>query len=248
MKFKLEICVDSLESALNAQIAGADRVELCDNLLEGGTTPGYGTIISVRNNLSIGVNVLIRPRGSDFLYTDPEFDIMRRDIEVCGEAGADGIVLGILLRDGNIDIERTGRLIEFARPMTVTFHRAFDMCLDAVKGLEDIILTGAERVLTSGHKNYAADGAELIGSLIKQAGKRIIIMPGGGINEVNIASIAITTGANEFHLTGKKVVDSEMEFRRTGISMGGVSGIAEFSRKVADTEKIINIINILNLI
>jgi copper homeostasis protein len=248
MKFKLEICVDSLESAINAQIAGADRIELCDNLMEGGTTPGYGTITSVRNNLSIGVNVLIRPRGSDFLYSDTEFGIMRRDIEACGEAGADGIVLGILLPDGNIDIERTRRLIEFAWPMTVTFHRAFDMCFDPVKGLEDIILTGAERVLTSGHKNYAADGAELIGILIKQANNRIIIMPGGGINETNIASIARATGAHEFHLTGKKIVDSEMIFRKSGISMGGLSGIAEFSRKVADTEKISNIINILNLI
>jgi copper homeostasis protein len=248
MKFKLEICVDSLESAINAQIAGADRIELCDNLMEGGTTPGYGTIISVRNNLSIGVNVLIRPRGSDFLYTDPEFDIMRRDIEACGEAGADGIVFGILLRNGNIDIERTGRLIEFAWPMTVTFHRAFDMCSDPVKGLEDIILTGAERVLTSGHKNYAADGAELIENLIKQANNRIIIMSGGGINETNIAMIARVTGAHEFHISGKKVVDSEMIFRKSGISMGGVSGMAEFSRKVADIEKIANIINILKLI
>ena len=248
MKFKLEICVDSLESAINAQIAGADRIELCDNLMEGGTTPGYGTIISVRNNLSIGVNVLIRPRGSDFLYTDPEFDIMRRDIEACGEAGADGIVFGILLRNGNIDIERTGRLIEFAWPMTVTFHRAFDMCSDPVKGLEDIILTGAERVLTSGQKNDAAEGAELIESLVKQANSRITIIPGGGITETNIASIARITGAHEFHLTGRKVIDSEMLYRKSGISMGEVSGKDEFSRKVADPDKIINIINILNLI
>lgn len=248
MNFKLEICVDSLESAINAQIAGAGRIELCTNLMEGGTTPGYGTIISVRNNLSIGVNVLIRPRGSDFFYTDPEFDIMRRDIEVCGEAGADGIVLGILLADGNIDIERTGKLIEIASPMTITFHRAFDMCLDPVRGLEDIIATGAERVLTSGHRNYASDGAELIERLIKQANNRIIIMPGGGINETNIAAIARSTGAHEFHLTGKKLIDSEMVFRKTGISMGGIPGIDEYSRKVADTEKITNIINILNLI
>ena len=176
MKFKLEICVDSLESAIVAQTAGADRVELCNNLIEGGTTPGYGTIISVRNNLTIGMNVIIRPRGSDFLYTDPEFDIMRRDIEACGEAGADGIVIGILRNDGNIDIERTSRLIEFARPMEVTFHRAFDMCLDPVKGLEDIILTGAERVLTSGQMNSAFEGADIIRNLVKQADNRIIIM------------------------------------------------------------------------
>lgn len=248
MNFNLEICVDSLESAINAQIAGADRVELCDNLTEGGTTPGYGTIVTVRNNLNIELNVIIRPRGSDFLYTDTEFDIMRRDIEVCGEAGADGVVVGILLPDGNIDVERTARLIEFARPMNVTFHRAFDMCINPVRGLEDIISTGAERVLTSGQKNSAEDGVELIECLIKKADKRIIIMPGGGINELNIAKIARTTGASEFHLSGRKVIDGEMVFRKLGISMGGVTGISEFSRKVADRELIKSIINILNLI
>lgn len=248
MKFKLEVCVDSLESAINAQIAGADRVELCDNLMEGGTTPGYGTIVSARNNLTIGLNVIIRPRGSDFLYTDPEFDIMRRDIETCGEAGADGVVVGILLRDGNIDVERTSRLIEVAQPMSVSFHRAFDVCQDPVKGLEDIISTGAERVLTSGQKSDAKEGSDLIKRLVKLAGNRIIIMPGGGINELNIAWIAETTGAFEFHLTGRKVIDSEMIYRKSGIYMGGMSGISEFSRKVADPEKIANIINILNLI
>jgi copper homeostasis protein len=248
VKFKLEICVDSLESAIVAQTAGADRVELCDNLIEGGTTPGYGNIISVRNNLTIGLNVIIRPRGSDFLYTDPEFDIMRRDIEACGEAGADGIVIGILLNDGNIDIERTSRLIEFARPMKVTFHRAFDMCRDPVKGLEDIILTGAERVLTSGQKNSAFEGSEIIRNLVKQADRRIIIMAGGGIDESNIASIARTTGASEFHLTGRKVIDSEMIYSKSGISIGDPLLNNGFSHKVADPEKIANIINILNLI
>jgi copper homeostasis protein len=248
VKFKLEICVDSLESAIVAQTAGADRVELCNNLIEGGTTPGYGTIISVRNNLTIGLNVIIRPRGSDFLYTDPEFDIMRRDIEACGEAGADGIVIGILRNDGNIDIEWTSRLIEFARPMEVTFHRAFDMCLDPVTGLEDILLTGAERVLTSGQMNSAFEGADIIRNLVKQADNRIIIMVGGGINESNIASIAKTTGASEFHLTGRKVIDSEMIYRKSGISIGDPHWNTGFSRKVADPEKIANIINILNLI
>ncbi|MBA4321723.1 MAG: copper homeostasis protein CutC [Odoribacter sp.] len=248
MNFKLEICVDSLESAINAQIAGADRVELCDNLMEGGTTPCYGTIVSVRNNLTIGLHILIRPRGSDFLYTDPEFDIMRRDIEICGETGADGVVFGILLRDGNIDVERTSRLIEIARPMKVTFHRAFDMCRDPVRGLEEVILSGAERVLTSGQKSSAAEGSELIKNLIRQADNRIIIMPGGGINEFNITQIAKITGAHEFHLSGRKVVESEMMYRKSGISISSQPGISEFSRRVADTEKILNIINILKLI
>ena len=121
-------------------------MELCDNLYEGGTTPSYGTIISARSNLDIGLNVIIRPRGGDFLYSDPELDIMRRDIEMCGEAGADGVVLGLLLAGGTIDVDRTAKLIEFAYPMSVTFHRAFDMCDDPVKGLEDVIATGASRL------------------------------------------------------------------------------------------------------
>ncbi len=248
MKFKLEVCVDSLESAIDAQIAGADRIELCSNLYEGGTTPSYGTIVSARNNLDIDLFVIIRPRGSDFLYTDPEFDIMRRDIDVCGEVGANGVVLGLLMQDGNIDIERTSKLIEYARPMKVTFHRAFDMCRDPLKGLEDIILTGAERILTSGQKSDASEGSALIGCLVKQADNRIIIMPGGGINDFNIRDIAQVTGASEFHLTGRKIINSEMFFRKSGILLGGSPQTEEFSRKVADPVKIAKIISTLKLL
>lgn len=245
MGLRLEICVDSVESAINAQIAGADRVELCGNLPEGGTTPGYGSIISARNNLDIGLHVIIRPRGGDFLYSDLELDIMRRDIEMCGEAGADGVVLGILYPGGTIDVDRTAKLIEFANPMQVTFHRAFDMCNDPVSGLEDVIASGVTRLLTSGQKNRAQDGMELIRELVIQAGERLIIMPGGGIDETNVALIASVTRVKEIHLTGRKTIDSGMIFRRQGLNMGGVQGIPEFSRKVADVEKITDIVNIL---
>jgi copper homeostasis protein len=248
MKFSLEICVDNVESAIDAQNAGADRVELCDNLLEGGTTPGYGTIVSARNNLNIGLNIMIRPRGGDFLYSDLEYDVMRRDIDICGECGADGIVLGILRSDGTIDVERTANLIELAHPMSATFHRAFDMCSDPLQGLEDVITTGADRLLTSGQKNSAEEGAEMIYQLIGQASGRIIIMPGSGIRESNISSIAKITGAKEFHLTGRRVIDSDMTFRQKGISMGSSQKIPEFSRKVADPDMIRSIINILKLI
>lgn len=246
MSLKLEICVDSVESAIYAQIAGADRIELCDNLLEGGTTPGFGTIVSARNNLDIRLHVIIRPRGSDFLYSDLEFDIMRRDIEMCGETGVDGIVLGILHAGGTIDVDRTAKLVEFAYPMSVTFHRAFDMCNDPVRGLEDVIAAGASRLLTSGQKNHALDGIELIRQLIIQGGERIIVMPGGGIDETNAALIASATKAKEMHLTGRKTISSAMIFKRHSIYMGGVTAIPEFSRKVADIEKIKEIINILN--
>ncbi|TAL70803.1 MAG: copper homeostasis protein CutC [Bacteroidetes bacterium] len=248
INYKLEICVDNVESAVDAQIAGAHRIELCDNLPEGGTTPGFGKIISARDNLSIALNVMIRPRGGDFLYTDLEYDIMRRDIDICGENGVDGVVFGILRSDGTIDIDRTSKLIELAHPMSVTFHRAFDMCSNPVRGLEDIIVSGAARVLTSGQKAKALDGAELIRELITQAGKRIIIMPGSGINDSNITAIAKITGAKEYHLTGRMIIESEMIFKRKGILMGCTDGIPEFSRKVADPEMIRSIINILNLI
>ena len=248
MEFKLEICVDSAISALNAQSAGADRIELCDNLGEGGTTPGYGMIISARNNLSIGIHVLIRPRGGDFLYSDTEYDIMRIDIELCGENGIDGIVTGILLPDGTIDVERTARLIEFAYPMTATFHRAFDMCADPVRGIEDVIATGASRLLTSGQQNKALDAVELIRQLVIQAGERLIVMPGGGIDETNAAQIITATKAKELHLTGRMEIDSEMIFRRQGISMGSLPGNPEFKRKIADPEKIKKIIESLKII
>jgi copper homeostasis protein len=248
MTFKLEICVDSVESAKEAQIAGADSIELCNNLIEGGTTPGYGTIFSARSNLNIGLNVIIRPRGGDFLYSNTEYDIMRREIDICSECGADGVVLGILRSDGAIDIERTAKLIELAHPMSVTFHRAFDMCSGPIQGLEDVIASGAVRLLTSGQKNKAEEGAELISQLVDQAGERIRIMPGSGISESNISWIAKATGAKEFHLTGRKIIESRMIFRKEEISMGGVPGMSEFSRKVADPEKIKKIISILRAI
>lgn len=248
MDFKLEICVDSIVSALTAQIAGADRVELCDNLHEGGTTPSFGTILSARDNLSVSLNVIIRPRGGDFLYSDSEYDIMRRDIDICGKAGVDGVVIGILRPDGRVDIDRTAKLIEIASPMSVTFHRAFDMCADPVKSLEDVISSGASRLLTSGHKNKVTEGTSLISKLVKNAGSRIIIMPGSGLDESNIESIARITGAREFHLSARKIIDSEMVFRQQGLTMGSTPGFPEFSRKVADSQKIINIINILKMI
>lgn len=247
MNCKLEICVDSIESALNAELAGASRVEYCDNLVEGGTTPSYGSIVSARHNLNIGLHVIIRPRGGDFLYSGNDYDVMRRDIEMCGECGVDGIVTGILHPGGSIDVDRTARLFEFAWPMSATFHRAFDLCNDPVQGLEDVISTGAVRLLTSGLKNSARDGIEMIRKLVIQAAGRISIMPGGGIDETNAAMIVTATKVNEIHLTGRSQVESDMIFRRQGINMG-MKGLSEFSRKVADPEKIKKIAGILKMI
>lgn len=237
MNYKLEICCDSAGSAVSAMNAGADRIELCDNLPEGGTTPSYGSILVARDKLKIGLHVLIRPRSGDFLYDESEMDIMMKDIELCRRTGVDGIVTGVLNPDGSIDTKKTSDLIKAAGNMSVTFHRAFDLCSDPVKGLEDLIKCGAHRLLTSGQQNKAADGAVLISRLIKQAGARLIIMPGSGLDEKNIGEVAKQTGALEFHLTARIEIASLMRFRREGIRMGGMS-ISEYSRKVPDPEKI----------
>jgi copper homeostasis protein len=245
MVFKLEICADSVESALIAQSSGAARVELCDNLMEGGTTPSYGTILTARQSLSIGLNVLIRPRPGDFLYSDAEFDIMKKEISFCREAGADGVVTGLLCSNGSVDIERTAELVQLAKPMEVTFHRAFDLCNDPFSGLEDIISTGAVRLLTSGQQQTAENGMDLISELVRIAGSRLIIMPGSGINEDNIGKIAKGTKAFEFHMSGRRVVQSAMIYKKENISMGGLPGYSEYVRKTADPVKIEKVLSIL---
>jgi len=241
----VEICTDSVESATVAEAAGAGRIELCSALAEGGVTPSAGLIESVRRNTGIKIHVLIRPRSGDFLYTDSEFSVMRRDVEVAGECGAHGIVTGILRSDGTVDVERTALLAEYAAPMSLTFHRAFDLCRDPNKGLEDIISTGATRILTSGQARNAIEGAPLIKNLIAAAAGRIIIMPGGGIDEYNIGLLASGTGASEYHLSGRKQRESLMTYRRKGIYMGDPRLQTEYTLKSADADRITSVIMIL---
>lgn len=241
----MEICADSVESATIAEAAGAGRLELCSALAEGGVTPSAGLIESVRRETNIRLHVLIRPRSGDFMYNDSEFSVMRRDIDTAGERGADGIVTGILRSDGTIDVERTALLAEYASPMALTFHRAFDLCRDPKKGLEDVIAAGASRVLTSGQARNAIEGASLIRSMISDAAGRIIIMPGGGIDEYNIAMLATGTGATEYHLSGRKQRESMMTFRRKGIYMGDPRLQSEYTLKSADAERISSVIMIL---
>ena len=237
-KYKLEVCVDSLESAIAAQNGGADRIELCDNLYEGGTTPSAGMIEIARKYLDIKIQVIIRPRGGDFLYSDLEFEVMKRDIEIAKELKADGIVIGILNPDASIDIKRTKELVELSRPLSVTFHRAFDMTPDPFKALEDVIKTGADRLLTSGQLNEAPQGVKLIGDLVQLAGDKIIIMPGAGINKDNIKDMINITRAREYHLTGSVGVDSKMKYRKPKVFMGGIPEIPEYERMIT-SEKII---------
>ncbi|MDA3838048.1 MAG: copper homeostasis protein CutC [Candidatus Delongbacteria bacterium] len=235
-KFKLEICLDSVESAIESEKGGADRVELCDNLIEGGTTPSYGSIKVSREKISIGLQVIIRPRGGDFCYSDIEFEVMKQDIIQYRELGVDGVVIGILKTDGTIDIERTKELIELARPMNVTFHRAFDMTVDPFVALEDIIKIGADRILTSGQQKSAIDGSSLIAELIQKAGNRIIIMPGAGLRENNVTEFIRETNASEIHLAVHRKIDSRMTFRPDHIHMGGE--MSEFESKITDAEAI----------
>lgn len=234
----VEVCVDSVESAIAAQLGGANRVELCDNLLEGGTTPSAGAIEIARKNLNIKLHVIIRPRGGDFCYSDVEFEIMKLDIEAAKEFGADGIVIGILKDDGNVDIKRTQTLIEIARPLSVTFHRAFDMTRDAFKALEDLISLGVERVLTSGQEESVIEGLDLITQLVKQANDRIIIMPGGGVNERNIKKIVEQSKVKEIHVTGFAPAESRMRYRNENVFMGGTLRPPEYTRFVTSAEKI----------
>lgn len=225
----LEVCIDSPESALASQSGGAHRVELCDNLFEGGTTPSAGCIEVVRKNIGIKLFVMIRPRGGDFLYSDPEFEIMKNDVRVAKELGADGVVFGILNADGTIDKPRMAELIQQAKPMEVTFHRAFDMTPEPFQALDDLIELQADRLLTSGQETTAFEGAGLIGELVKRSGGKISIMAGGGITERNVGKIAKIAGCSEFHLTGRGVKPSRMLYMKPGIYMGAALRKDEYS-------------------
>jgi len=216
----LEVCIDSVESAIAAERGGARRVELCSDLLEGGITPGAGMIASVRRHIGIDLYVMIRPRGGDFFYTDLEFDVMRTEIEHACNLGADGIVLGLLDQQGRVDVARSRQLIEFARPLPVTFHRAIDMTPDLSVALEDVIATGATRILTSGGAPNVQRGITEIARMVEAASGRVAIMPGGGITPENIASIAQTTGATEFHSSARTALPSPVRFRKPGMAMG----------------------------
>ena len=233
----LEVCANSYASALAAQNGGAKRVEFCDNLAEGGTTPSYGQIALAKRNLTIEIWPIIRPRGGDFLYSDMEFNLMIEDIKACGSLQCEGIVIGILNADGSIDIERCKTLIELAKPMPVAFHRAFDMSNDMEKALEDLIELGIVRVLSSGGATSAFSGMEQLAKLVKQANGRITIMPGAGINAGNIKELYTQTGATEFHASAKVFVQSKMIYRNTTAKMGSIEDEYQYELTAEDKVK-----------
>lgn len=233
----LEACVNSAVSALLAREGGADRVELCENMQEGGCTPSLGSVRYAVEHLSIPVYVMVRPRGADFLYSDEEFDIMKEDVVQIRQAGAAGVVFGILRADGTLDETRMGILAGLAGPMGITCHRAFDMTRDPVEALETLIRLGISRVLTSGQSDSALAGAPLIRELIRQAAGRIAVMPGHGIKEHNLADVIRATGASEYHLYLPHQVTTSMQFVRNDVKMGRPD-LSEYEITRIDPERI----------
>jgi copper homeostasis protein len=235
--FILEVCVDSVDSAIAAEQGGAHRVELCGSLADGGLTPSAGLIAVVRQRIAIPLHVMIRPRGADFCYSDDEFAVMQRDLVMAKQLRADGAVLGVLTLDGKIDIPRTKDLVTLAAPLTVTFHRAFDMTGDLVHSLADVKAAGAHRILTSGGKQTAAEGASTLKQLIDSANGTIGIMAASGIAEHNVTELLQRTGVREVHASLRSPLASSMRYQNHHVSMGAAHG-REYNRLVADQNKI----------
>lgn len=231
MTVKLEICLSGIDSAVAAQSGGAHRVELCDNLIEGGTTPSQGMIDLVRDKLEIDIMVMIRPRGGDFLYTDLEFEAMRRDVKLMHQHHVTGVVFGMLKPDGTIDQDRTAELIDLARPMQVTFHRAFDMTRDPHEALDTLLAAGVDRVLTSGQAPTAMQGLPLIAELQQRAGDGLIIMPAVEVTAANARHIVQTANLREIHIGSnvEEQVASRMRFQNQTVSMGDDTGLPEYT-------------------
>lgn len=212
MKYIIEIATSDFFTTQSAVEGGADRIELCANLAEGGTTPSFATIKKSREAFDVLLYPIIRPRGGDFLYTKDEFEIMLQDVQLCKQLGCDGVVIGMLKTDGGIDVARTAKLVEAAYPLGVTFHRAFDRCRDPFEALEQLIEIGCERILTSGQQPTVNEGVELIAELNKAADNRISIMPGSGVRADNVKMLAEKTGCTEFHSSLRGKIRSEMQF------------------------------------
>lgn len=244
-KYILEICTSTYAAALAASRAGADRVELCSGLGEGGLTPSAGMIREVIKLPHVRKNILIRPRGGDFLYSPEEINIMKEDVLTARDCGAHGVVFGALRADGHVDMDAMNTLMEAAEGMEVTFHRAFDMCCNPEQALEDIIKLGCRRILTSGQAPKAAMAIRRLRDLVEQAAGRIVVMPGCGVNEENARKILEETGATEIHASASSIHESKMNYRNPNVCMGN-DGTDEFSIYESDERKILNILKALN--
>ena len=246
-KFQFEVCANSVESCLAAQAGGANRVELCAGIPEGGTTPSYGEISTAREMLTTTrLHVIIRPRGGDFLYSPIEVKTMLKDIEMARQLGADGVVFGCLTANGEIDLPAMQELMKASQGLSVTFHRAFDVCCNPEKALEQIIELGCNRILTSGQQPTAEIGIPLLKELQQQASGRIILLAGCGVNEKNIARIASETGIQEFHFSARESIKSYMKYKNESVSMGGTVHIDEYERNVTTAQRVTDTIQAIN--
>lgn len=242
-KYRFEVCANSVESCLAAQAGGAARVELCAGIPEGGTTPSYGEISMARELLvTTRLHVIIRPRGGDFLYSPVEVKTMLIDIEMARQLKADGVVFGCLTADGEIDLPIMRELMKASQGLSVTFHRAFDVCFNPQKALEQLIELGCNRILTSGQQPTAEQGIPLLKELHEQASGRIILLAGCGVNEKNISRIAFETGIKEFHFSARKTIKSGMKYKNESVSMGGTVHIDEYERNVTAAQRVIDTI------
>lgn len=216
----LECCVDSVESAIEAEKGGANRIELCSALVIGGLSPSKALFEKVKEQVNIKIHVLLRPRFGDFCYTDYEHEIIKQEIQMFKELGADGVVIGTLKSDGSLNLEQMKELVEEADGMSITLHRAFDMCADPFRTLEEVKELGIHTILTSGQKNNCIDGKELLGQLMKKANREVDILIGGGVDVSVIPALYESTGATSYHMSGKVTLDSEMQYRKEDVSMG----------------------------
>jgi len=234
----IELCVEGIDGFLAAQEAGADRVELCASLMEGGLTPSLATIRAAVKAAKIPVHVIIRPRGGDFLYSDAEFASMVEDVKALREEGVAGVVIGCLTPDGKIDEARTKALVEAARPMSVTCHRAFDMTADAHEALEALVRCGVDRVLTSGQRDTAVEGIAILKSAVEQAAGRIVVMGCGALDAGNIRTVRDEAGLTEMHFAALKTVPSGMAFRNPHVGMGGTEKDREYELTLTDKDAV----------
>ncbi|MBN9222427.1 MAG: copper homeostasis protein CutC [Mesorhizobium sp.] len=232
----IEICVEGIDGLLAAQAAGADRVELCASLVEGGITPSLGTVRAALDQASVPFHVMVRPRGGDFLYSEPEYRSMLADVHALRELGVPGVVFGCLTADGAIDEQRMGELTNAAGPLNVTCHRAFDMTRDPAEALEVLIRCKVGRVLTSGQRDTAVEGLPLLAELVRQAGDRIVILGCGGLDLGNIAEVRRRTGLAEMHFAALKDVPSGMRYRNPKVGMGGSDLDREYRNTLTDEE------------
>lgn len=243
-EFEIEVCANSFQSAIAAEQGGANRIELSDNIRDGGTTPSTGLLSLLKEKIQIDIFPIIRPRSGDFLYNKDEFELMRRDIEILHNYGADGFVIGCLALNGGIDYDKCAALIEASRGLPITFHRAFDMGDDPFRNIEILKRLGVKRLLTSGQKPKAVEGIELLKELVQQAGDHLLIMPGGGVDEANIIRIAMESGARQFHISLREPKQSPMIFRREEIKMGDALS-EEYSIRISSAERIKKCIQLL---